>query len=99
MTQRYDEANHTLWVACDLDADSLFPSDELAQLSALKRAGKTQDGKPLAAVNIVFSDLGCAEYNASALGFSHIGTFVGALDAPQPFGDSPNFGTKNDFGM
>lgn len=99
MTQRYDEANHTLWVACSLDADSLFPSTELTALSALKRNGKLADGRPLAAVNIVFSDRGCAEYNAAALEFSHIGTFIGDVENPTPFGDGPEFGIKKDFGV
>lgn len=99
MTQRYDSANQTLWVSCSLDADSLLPAAEISRLHAMRAAGKTPEGQVLTAVNVVFSDAGCAEYNESALSFSQIGTFVGSLDAPTPFGAPTDFGVKEDFGV
>lgn len=99
MSQRYDSANRTLWVSCSLDADSLLPADEVSHLNAIRSAGMTPDGHSVVAVNVVFSDAGCAEYNESALSFSQIGTFVGSLDAPQPLGAATDFGVKEDFGV
>ncbi len=99
MTQRYDEKKQTLWILSTLDSDSLFPSDELKDLSAQVRSGKLSDGREVKAVNVVFSDSGTAEYNESALGFSKIGVYVGSLDKPTVFASTLEFKTREDFGV
>jgi hypothetical protein len=97
----YDAKTKTAWLFREYDdPDTLVPSEESSSWSAQLRAGKTSTGKPLSAVNYVFSSHDTAEYNRDALAFARIGTHVGTLKKHEPFGgEAPSFDTKDDFGM
>lgn len=95
----YDEKTKTVWVASDLDADSLLPSAETRHWSQVLNSGELEDGRAVSAVNYVFSDAGSAEYNSAALNFLKLGTYTGSVSSPKPLGEGPGFGTKEDFGI
>jgi len=94
----YDEKTKTVWVASDLDADSLLPSSETRHWSQVLSAGKLEDGREVSAVNYVFSDAESADYNSAALSFLKLGAYTGSLKSPKPLG-GPDFETKEDFGI
>ena len=98
---RYEETTQTMWIYKDYHGgDDLVSKDEIKRWSGALKSGQTDSGQPLQRVNYVFPDTASAEYNASALAFARLGTFVGDLEAPTKFGgDTPSFDTKEDFGI
>lgn len=101
MTERYDQANETIWIASHIGEDELVENDEIQGWIDALKVHHTPDGRPLRHVNYVFIDAGAAEYNHYPLKFAKIGTFIGDLDDPAPFdeNDGISFDTKDDIGM
>lgn len=100
--QRYDEKTKTMWIYKDLGPDELVPNEELRDWVEQKKIGETADGRPIDAVNYVFADPKCAEYNAQPLSFASMGVYTGNLDSPEKYDSaegSPEFDTKEDFGI
>lgn len=99
--KRYESDTETMWVYRRFDdAMTLVPTEELNLWQSKKKAGMTEDGEPLTHVNYVFHSAETAEYNAQPLSFADLGVYVGDLDNPSEYdGDTPDFTTKEDFGI
>lgn len=92
----YDVESKTLWVAFpDADGDTLLTGDDTGPYVRALQAGQWE-GRPLTAVNFVFSDAEAARYNADSLAFLRVGVWLEGSPRRRWDGAAPDFTVRDE---